>query len=229
MAQKRLRIIGTSHISSESLKEVSYAIENDKPDIVALELDAKRLPALFAENEKKKIRLSDIRRIGLSGFIFSLIGAWAEKKLGQVVGVSPGSEMKTAAMLAKEHKIRIALIDQDIEVTLRKISASLTWKERWNFLADLCRALFKREQIPFDLTRVPPKDIIRKLTKQVKRRYPNVYKVLITDRNTYMAKNLAAIIRKEPESRIIAVVGAGHEDEIAQMVERLSKGDIVEA
>ena len=120
--------------------------KKEKPDIVAVELDKKRLYSLFKEKESK-IRIYDITRVGIKGFIFSLVGAWAEKKLGKIVGVAPGSEMKKAVMLARKRDIKIALIDQDIEITLKRFSESLTWKEKWNFLADIVKAFFVRKKL----------------------------------------------------------------------------------
>ena len=40
---KNLIIIGTSHIAKQSLEEVQRTIEKEKPEIIALELDKKRL------------------------------------------------------------------------------------------------------------------------------------------------------------------------------------------
>ncbi|MBN4049096.1 TraB/GumN family protein, partial [archaeon AH-315-M20] len=194
MKYKNLTIIGTSHIAKQSLEEVERAIEGGKPDIVAVELDKKRLYSLFKKNQGK-MRIYDITRVGIKGFVFALIGAWAEKKLGKLVGVSPGSEIKTAIKLAKKHNMKIALIDQDIEITLRRFSKSLTWREKWNFVVDIVKAVFmKQKQIEFDLTTVPSKKIIRKLVGKVKKRYPNIYKVLIEERNKVMARNLEKLM-----------------------------------
>ncbi|MDP7458204.1 MAG: TraB/GumN family protein, partial [Candidatus Woesearchaeota archaeon] len=189
MKYKNLTIIGTSHIAKQSLDEVKEEIETNKPDIVAIELDKNRLQALF-QKKKERISISSIRRIGLKGYVFALIGAWAEKKLGEYVGVSPGSEMKKAVRLAKKHNSKIALIDRDIEKTLKRFSETLSWKERWNFLVDIVSAPFKRKKLEFDLTKVPDKKVIKKLINQVKERYPNIYKVLISERNRVMAANL---------------------------------------
>ena len=93
MKYKNLVILGTSHIAKQSIKEVEELIEKEKPDIIALELDRKRLYALTHKVERK-IRLKDIFRIGVKGFLFSLLGAYVEKKLGKLVGITPGSEMK---------------------------------------------------------------------------------------------------------------------------------------
>lgn len=131
--------------------------------------------------------------------------------------------MKKAVKLAKKNKIRIALIDQDIEITLKRFSKSLTWKERWNFVADIIKAIFVRKKvIEFDLTKVPDKKTIKRLVSQVKKRYPNIYNVLIVERNHIMAENLRKIMEKYPEMKILAIIGAGHEDDIIKLIKKPS-------
>ena len=221
MKYKNLTIIGTSHIAKQSLEDVEKAIIEGKPGIVALELDRRRLYSLF--KKPGKLRIYDIKRVGIKGFVFALIGAWAEKKLGKLVGVAPGSEMKKAVRLAKKNKIKIALIDQDIEITLKRFSKSLTWKEKWNFFVDIMKAIFiRKEVIEFDLTKVPNKKTIRKLVDKVKERYPNVYKVLIEERNYIMADNIKKIMDLYPDKKILVIIGAGHEDDILNSIKKPS-------
>jgi pheromone shutdown-related protein TraB len=218
MKYKNLTLIGTSHIAKQSLDDVKKAIIDGKPDIIALELDKLRLYSLF--KKPGKIRLYDIKKVGLKGFIFSLIGAWVEKKLGKMVGVAPGSEMKNAAILARKYDIKLALIDQDINLTLKRFSKMLTWKEKWNFFIDIISAFFgKKEVVNFDLTKVPNKQVIKKLIGDVKKRYPNVYKVLIEERNEVMAFNLKGILDQNPDKKILAIVGAGHEEDIIELLQ----------
>ena len=221
MEYRNLTIIGTSHIAKQSLEDVEKEIVEGKPDIIALELDRRRLYSLF--KKPGKIRIYDIKRVGIKGFIFSLIGAWVEKKLGKLVGVSPGSEMKKAVKLAKRDGIKIALIDQDIETTLKRFSQSLTWKEKWNFIVDIVKAIFVRKKvIEFDLTKVPSRNVIKKLVGQLKKRYPNIYKVLIEERNNVMAENLRKIMEMYPDKKILAIIGAGHEDDILNLIKNPS-------
>ncbi len=217
---KNLNIIGTSHIAKQSLDEVKDVIEFMKPDIVALELDKKRLYALM-HGKKGRISIYDLRKIGIKGFLFSLIGAWAEKKLGELVGVSPGSEMVRAIRIANKNKIKIALIDQDIEVTLKRFSETLTWKEKWNFIVDIIKAVvFRKKEIEFDLTKVPSKKIIKKMIKKVKERYPNIYNVLIKERNYVMGNNLRELIARNKDKKILAIVGAGHEEDLIEIIRK---------
>ncbi len=222
MKYKNLVLIGTSHISIESVKNVEKVMADIKPNIVALELDKDRFYALLS---KKKRYL--MKGVGLKGFLFALIGAYVEKKLGKIVNVEPGSEMKTAIKLARERNAKIALIDQHIIVTLRRFSQTITWKEKWHFIVDIFRGIFARkkelEKIglkSLDLTKVPEKKVIRKLISFVKKRYPNVYKVLIQERNDYMANNLVKLMKTHPKEKIFAVVGAGHEEAILSLVKQ---------
>lgn len=226
MRYKNLTLIGTSHIAKQSLEEVEQSIKKQKPDIIALELDRRRFFAL-THNIKRKLRLSDIRRIGIKGFIFNIIGAWVEKKLGKLVGVKPGSEMIKAISLARKSKTKIALIDQDIEITLARISKTFSWKEKLNLVIDILKGLFfKKRELKalgiknLDLSKVPSKTLIKNLTKRVKQRYPNIHKVLVEERNHVMAKNLQKIMQEYPDKKILAIIGAGHEEELLELIKK---------
>lgn len=211
---KNITIIGTSHIAIESVKEVEFIIRREKPDLVALELDKNRFHALFAK--KRSLSLRDIKRMGVKAFLFNLAGAFVEKKLGNLVGSKPGNEMKKAVELAREQDSKIALIDQDVNITLKRLSDKLTFKEKFNFFMDLLKSLFKKNEIKFDLHKVPSREIVKKLTDQVKKRYPSVYSVLVDERNKYMAKNLYRLMLHY--DNIVAIVGAGHEEDIIKEV-----------
>lgn len=229
MRYKNLTIIGTSHIAKQSLDEVERTVAELKPEIIALELDRNRYYALQS-GIRHGFSLHNIRKVGIKGALFSLIGAWAEKKLGEYVGVAPGSEMLKAISLAKKNKIQIRLIDQDIEVTLKKFSKEFSWKEKWHFIVDIFMSiLFRKREMKklgiddFDLTKVPSKRLVKQLIKKVKERYPNIYKVLIEERNYYMAAKLKRIISNNPNKKMIAIIGAGHEDDVLRLV----KGEVV--
>jgi len=60
MKYRDLTIIGTSHIAKQSLDEVERAINVEKPDIIALELDRRRLYSLF--KKPGRIRIYDIKK-----------------------------------------------------------------------------------------------------------------------------------------------------------------------
>lgn len=216
MRYRNLVLVGTSHIASESVAAVDKAILREEPAIVALELDRKRLFALL-NPQKARLSWKDIRRVGFKGWLFSVIGAWVERKLGEKVGMKPGAEMLQAVRTAQVVGARLALVDQDIEITLRRFSMSLTWKEKWRLFIDLLKGLFGRSEFVFDLSTVPSPKLIEKMIRQVKVRYPNVYRVLVTERNAVMAKRLAFLMQ-HTDKTIVAVVGAGHEKDLIELV-----------
>ncbi len=219
---KNLVLVGTSHISKESIKEVEEIIIKLKPKIVTLELDERRLKGLLTK-EKGKLSIKAIRQIGIKGYLFGKLGHYAEHKLGKYVGVIPGEEMITAYNTAVKLGIKVALIDQNIEITLKRFSKEITWKEKFTFLFEIIKSPFIKNKIQIDLNKVPDKELIIKLLKQIKKKYPNFYKVLITERNKYMAKKLFLIMKNY--DNIIAIIGAGHEIEIINDIKNLEKSN----
>ncbi len=213
-------MVGTSHIAADSAQEIVKLVEEEQPGLIAVELDKRRLHALLSK-EKPKITFTLLRTVGVKGFLFALLGSWVQRKLGRLVGVEPGVDMLTAVDLARQRHIKLALIDQDIEITLQNFSKALSWKERFRFLGDIVRAIFfrKREMRRlglerFDLTAVPSKKLVQRLTKELHDRYPNIYRVLVAERNHVMARRLHALMAQFPDERILGVVGAGHEDDL---------------
>jgi len=231
MKYENLILIGTSHIAAESIKEVREVVERTDPQVIAIELDKNRLQGLL-EKKTRRLTFADVRHIGVKAYLFTLIASYVQKRLGKVVGVSPGSEMLEAVRLAKKRKVQLALIDQDISITLKRFSKAFTWKEKFRFLADVLRGLiFRKNELKalgienLDLSKVPSSEIVAKLIKQVKVRYPSVYRVLIAERNNVMARNLSVLMKEFPGT-IVAVVGAGHEEEIIRLIKRYKDNKI---
>ncbi len=215
---KNLTLIGTSHISIESVKLVEKVILEKKPDIVALELDQPRFFSLIS-GKKRKLSIKDIKNLGIKGFLINLIGAWIEKKLGELVGTPPGSEMIKAIESANKVKAKIALIDRDIRVTLKRLNKKITFKEKIHFLKDIIKGFIRRETVvKFDLRKVPNDEVIENLIKKVKKDYPSFYNVLIDERNKYMSKNLYKLMTLN--KNIVAIVGAGHEKEMIAIIKK---------
>ena len=58
-----------------------------------------------------------------------------------------------------------------------------------------------------NLKEIPSDEIVDILMKQMKKDFPSVYKVLVHERNLYMAKKLMQL---DKEYCVLAVVGKGH-------------------
>ncbi len=210
------QLLGTSHIAQQSIDEIKQTVDSYQPDIIAVELDKERAHSLLS-GEQNKIPLAAIRIIGVRGYIFAKIAQTVQQKLGQSVGIAPGSEMKTALMLVAQRKLSAALIDQPIRTTLRNLSKNLTWKEKGRFVIDIIKGVISpKKQLEkagfnnLDLTKVPAQEFIEKMVGFLQTRYPGLYKTLIEDRNRYMVKALVKLMHAHPDKKILVIVGAGH-------------------
>ena len=201
-----MKFIGTSHISPESIIEVETTIKEYQPDIICIELDKRRLYSLIHNKSNK----SRIRFTNISEFVISLIGAYVEKKLGKLVGTKPGDEMKKAIEIANKNKLKLALIDQDIKITLKKL-AKIPKREKWKIVKDILFGFFnKKKRIKIDLKKVPPEKFIEQILEETKTQYPSIYNILIKERNQIMAKNLSKLEDNNKEQKILVIIGAGH-------------------
>lgn len=211
-----MMIIGTSHIAASSIKEIRHKLDAFKPDIVCLELDPARLDSLLYKT-KEKLRLRDMRDIGIKGYLFALIAMYAQNRLGRIVGIQPGSDMLEAYKLAKGRKLHIELIDQPIGITLKRLSRSITWKEKWHFAADIIKGLFGKG-MAIDLTKVPEDKIIGHLMAILKQRYPGIYTTLVTERNSYMARKVIKLLESNKGNKVAVIVGAAHVKGIRKII-----------
>lgn len=216
-------IVGTSHIAKTSVQEVKKSFLEFKPDVICIELDKNRIQSILSKEEKKGIPISAIKHIGVTGYLFALLAQYVQKKLGDSVGVMPGAEMKIAIHLAQTNQIPLALIDQDISITLSRLSKYFTYKEKFRMVSDMFLSAFSSKHrqfvgIDFDLDKVPKDEIIEKMIGYVEKRYPNIYKVLIHERNIVMVRRIRKIMLESPDKRIMVVVGAGHKKEMLEML-----------
>ncbi len=217
-----INLVGTSHIARDSIRKVRETILEEKPDVVAVELDYPRLHALLSK-EKPRFGPGMVRAMGITGFVFFIIGGFLQRQLGKMMGTMPGDEMRAAVETARENNIRIALIDQPLNITMNKISR-ISLRERLRLAGDVLLGFLgiggDKDVQRVDLSKTPSGKFVEMAMRKIRERYPGLYKALVTDRNDYMAKMLSKITELEPNTKIVAVVGAGHEKDIAGLVKK---------
>ena len=217
-----IHIIGSSHIARDVVKEIKNFITTEKPDAVAVELDKNRLIALYSKKTRPSIQ--DIKYIGVMGFIFNLLGAHIQKKLGSKVHAAPGIDMKTAIHEAKKIGAQVYLIDRPIQKTLQRIS-KIPRKEKIKLVYYLLLGpIFQREEVKkFDLKSVPEDQTISKILKEFKKQLPKTYNVLIKERNEILARNIHFVRKANPAAKILVVIGAGHVQDVKNLLKNKYK------
>lgn len=213
MNREYLTIIGTAHVSEESVKEVKDAIYEQQPDIVAIELDRGRYNRIRNEmagiEEDSHIPVTQIikeNKIGV--FLASTLLGYFQSKIGEDVDVKPGSEMIGAIEAAEDLKIPIALIDRDINVTLQRALNKMTFKEKASFLWSTVSGLFKKDELEeeLDIEELKNPENLDEIMDMFEEISPGAYEVLVKERDAYLAGNIMNL----PQENVVAVVGAGH-------------------
>ena len=201
-------LVGTAHISQESVELVRVVIEQEAPDVVCIELDAQRHEALSQEDRWEQLDLREvIRKRQLATLLANLLLASYQKRLGGQLGVMPGSELLEASRVASDRGIPIALCDRDIRVTLRRAWHSLGWWRKLELMSTMIVSAFDNTELSEeDLRRIRRKDVLNELMAELGETMPTLKRVLIDERDAYLAQR----IREAEGDRIVAVVGAGH-------------------
>jgi pheromone shutdown-related protein TraB len=201
---KNITIVGTAHISQESRDEVRDTIETVRPDLVAVELDQSRFDSLSDDSGWKDLEISEAIRDGKGNLLLlNLILSIYQRKLGLEEGMKPGAELMAAVDRAEEMDIEYALVDQDINKTLNRAISSLSPLDKLRLVASM---ILPSDEEEMDIDSLKDGDMIGTLIQELEDEFPELKKVFLNERNTFMAEK---ILEKEFDSAVV-VVGAAH-------------------
>ena len=201
---KNITIVGTAHISQESRDEVRDTIETVRPDLVAVELDQSRFDSLRDDSGWKDLEISEAIREGKGNLLLlNLILSIYQRKLGLEEGMKPGAELMAAVDRAEEMDIEYALVDQDINKTLNRAISSLSILDKLRLVASM---ILPSDEEEMDIDSLKDGDMIGTLIQELEDEFPELKKVFLNERNTFMAEK---ILEKEFDSAVV-VVGAAH-------------------
>lgn len=214
---KEVLLIGTAHVSKESVELVRETIERENPDTVAVELCTQRYHAI---SEKKKWDETEISKVIKEGkgylFLTQLMLTNFQRKVGDELGVKPGSEMVKALEMAKERNIPIALVDRDIGITLKRALNRMSFMEKVKILFGLVSGVFEEEKVTEEMVeQLKEMDVLTEMMEELGREIPSVKETLLDERNRYIADKIASLQAK----KVVAVVGAGHVSGIKEILE----------
>lgn len=199
-------IYGTSHVSEDSFELIDEKIEEHDPDIVAVELDPVRLEALLTGKDRES-----------GGPLFLRLVKKFQEYIGSKTGVMPGQEMLYAYRKSIAEGREVALIDQDIRITVNRIG-KVRRKEKVRAVFDSVIGFFVSEQ--FDISKIPEEEMINELLGELEKRYPGLYHVLVEERDHVMTEYLRQLERNDPDAEIVAFVGAAHRESIEELLEK---------
>ena len=133
-----LRLLGTAHVATASVEAVKSQISEYQPDLVGVELCKSRHDALVEGRRLDKEGLLRVIKEGKAPMVLMQAMLSAEqRRMGLNEGQEPGAELLAAVETAKAANIEVALVDRDIQITMKRAWKKMKWRERFRLLFSL--------------------------------------------------------------------------------------------
>jgi len=207
----KIILVGTAHISKDSIIEVKEVIKKFKPDIVAVELCKRRHDNIINKDKWENTPINKLLKSNNAYFMLAqTFLSSIQRRLGKDQGVEPGSEMIAAINEAKRNNLKIALVDRDISITLKRAWKKMGFIEKIRLLWEFLKAIigYEEEDIDqIDLKEMMNQDMISSMMEEFGEIAPSVSEVLVNERDKYIAKK---IYDESKKGKVVAVIGAGH-------------------
>lgn len=223
LADREIHLVGTAHVSRESMEEVSRVIRETMPDRVCVELDAGRYASMTDHEHWEKLDIAKVIKEG-KGFLLMANMALSsfQRRLGQGLGVKPGDEMKRAVETAAELGIPYALCDREVQTTLKRAWGKCGFWSKNKLLAALLSSALSTEKLgEKEIEALKNKNELDGMMSELADYLPAVKETLIDERDRY----LAAKIWASEGRRLVAVIGAGHMGGVQAYLQRLAAGE----
>ncbi|HKL85838.1 MAG TPA: TraB/GumN family protein [Treponemataceae bacterium] len=219
---RKIILVGTAHVSQNSIDDAIQIIQEIKPDRVCVELDDARLNSLTNEKGWQELDISKVLKEG-KGFLLlaNLVLSSFQKKLGDDVGVKPGDEMKEAIRVSKELDIPVSMVDRPIHITLQRAWAKTKLWGKAKLLATLISSAFSNDELSSeDIENLKEQGAMDSMMEELAQYLPSVKEVLIDERDRYLASK----IWESEGTTVVAIIGAGHLPGTEAIIRELASG-----
>jgi len=221
-------VVGTAHVSQKSVDEVAAVIDQVKPDVVCVELDKVRFEALTKDSAFRDLDVFKVVREGRTLYLLAHLAlASYQRRIGASLGVKPGAELLAAVKVAEERGIPVALIDRDINITLKRTWKNLGLWKRSMLLSSLVVGFEEEDDDDDDddddgtVTAKTIEDLkepkqLSEMLTELGRAVPQIKGPLIDERDRYLGAKAIEAGQALPAAegdhprKVVAVVGAAH-------------------
>ncbi len=207
-------LLGTAHVSPQSVADVRREIDGGDYDAIAVELCESRHKSLTDASSLEKMDLFEILRSGKAGMVMASLALGAyQQRLARQFDIQPGAELEAAARGAKRLNKPLWLVDREIGTTLKRVYRSMPWWQRPSIFTGLLGSLLSRDTVSAeDIERLKQGDMLEATFSEFAQSSSALYEPLINERDRYMAARLLELAESAPErpKKVLVVVGAGH-------------------
>ena len=177
MGEKEIILVGTAHISKESIKLVEETIDAEQPDVIGVELDKDRLAQLISGQKWQETNIVEIIQSGKTElFLLNVLLSNMQRQLGENVGVKPGAEMLAALKKAEKAKVPVQLLDRDVRVTLKRAFSAMGIVEKVKLGGTLIAGFFGvGEKVTIEkIEELKKEDLLNNLMKELGKQFPSI-------------------------------------------------------
>jgi pheromone shutdown protein TraB len=219
LGSRTFYLLGTAHVSADSVTAVEETIRSGEVDHVCIEIDEGRYRSVAQKKDWSQLNIFEvIKRRQAFLLLSNLVLSSFQRRMGESTGVTPGSEMIAAVNAAKDAGIGYSFGDRPVSATLRRAWAKTGLWGKNKLLASMLASAFSREKVTEeDLKRLQEQNELESMLQELADYLPSVKEVLIDERDQYLAQS----IWESPSDRVLAVVGAGHVPGIIQWLTKL--------
>ena len=214
-----VRLVGTAHVSADSVAEVERVIEEEEPDAVAVELDEGRYRQMKG-GTPDEIAPADLLQgsVALQFLAYWLL-SYVQQRMGERFDIDPGADMLAAVEKAEEVGSEVALVDRDIQVTIQRFWARMGFVEKLRLVGQLLLAVvgIGGEEEELEMDDLTDTDVVSAMMEEFRQFSPEGARALIDERDAYLAHNILRL--REQGKHVVAVVGAGHKEGIERYLQ----------
>jgi pheromone shutdown-related protein TraB len=205
---KEVILIGTAHVSKQSVEQVKEVIEREQPDSVCIELDDQRYKSIM---DGSKWRETDIFKVikekKATLLIMNLAISSFQNRLAKQFDTKPGQEMIQGIESAKEIGAELVLADRNIQITFSRIWGNVGVWGKAQLLTSIIYSIFNKETISEEeLEKMKTQDTLNASLAEISEAFPKLKAPLIDERDQYLAQK----IKEAPGKKVVAVLGAAH-------------------
>lgn len=220
-----ITFVPSVHFSPIHRRRVRRTIRDVDPDIVAVELDARRYDRLERHADGDALDLA--RDLPPPTAMTYQLLRTIQRTVVRLFGFDPElTDMEVAVETAAERGHEIALIDDPLEDTVASLTSRVGIDTLPKLLVRASQLGPEQQARALEMTTLPFQDVrsgddVQPAIDQLRLLLPEVAEVLVDQRDRSMARRLHAL-RNEGED-VVAVIGAGHHNGICDHLERLER------
>ncbi|MCQ2603922.1 MAG: TraB/GumN family protein [Spirochaetia bacterium] len=224
---RQIILVGTAHVSKESVEEVCSRIESEQPKRVCVELDERRFRSLKEGAKWENLNIFKVLKTGQGFFLLANLAMSAfQKRIGASLDTKPGMEMAGAIEKAESAGIPVSLVDRDIQVTLKRAWKLSSGGEKIKMMNTLVGSIFSTEEVSAEeIEELKKKGAMEDLMQEMAENLPSAKTAIIDERDRYLATK----IYECTEEKVLAVLGAGHVPGILRYFEAFERAGKTES